>query len=277
MKSFKHLIFISFLFGLSMIALGFYSILIINPTLPDVDSLKIYRPKEPLQIYTKEGNLISEFGEERRDFIKIENVPQKMINAILSTEDRRFFEHHGIDYVGIGRAAIANFLVSSFQGARTITMQVARNFFLSSDRTIKRKINEILLSLKIEKKLSKEEILELYINQIYLGQRSYGFESAAETYFGKKLDKLNLSEIALLAGLPKAPSKYNPFVNFDLAISRQKDVLAGMLRHGFIDKSGYILALEQKIALRENQKKTDVDAEYIAEMVRKELYDEFGE
>jgi penicillin-binding protein 1A len=277
MKSFKHLIFISFLFGLSMIALGFYSILIINPTLPDVDALKIYRPKEPLQIYTKEGNLISEFGEERRDFIKIENVPQKMINAIISTEDRRFFEHHGIDYIGIARAAVSNFLGSGFQGASTITMQVARNFFLSSDRTIKRKVNEILLSFKIEKKLSKEEILELYINQIYLGQRSFGFASAAETYFGKTLDQINLSEIALLAGLPKAPSKYNPFINYDLAVSRQKDVLAGMLRHGFIDESSYILASEQKISLKENQKKTEVDAEYIAEMVRKELFDEFGD
>jgi penicillin-binding protein 1A len=250
--------------------------LLIIPTLPSTENLVDYRPKEPLQIFTKDGYLIAEFGEERRDFIKISNVPQKMVNALIATEDRRFFEHNGIDLIGIGRASYKTLLGISFEGASTITMQVARNFFLSSERTIKRKISEILLSLEIEKKLTKEQILELYINQIYLGERSYGFNSAANTYFDKNLSDLNLGEIALLAGLPKAPSKYNPFNNFELAMKRQKDVLNSLVRHGFIDDATFILTLEEPINLKEENLKTDIKAPFIAEMVRKDLYDEFG-
>ncbi len=201
----KNFLTLSFLIGIAGLATIIFTVTLIYPTLPDVESLSKYRPKEPLQIFTKDNYLIQEFGEERRDFIAIENVPQKMINAILAIEDRRFFEHPGIDFIGIIRAAVKNFTGQSREGASTITMQVARNFFLSSEKTLKRKINEILLSLKIENKLSKEEILELYINQIYLGQRSFGFSAAANTYFNKSLENLNLAEIALLAGLPKAP------------------------------------------------------------------------
>ena len=277
MNSIKQILIITTSIILSSIALIYYVYLLIVPSLPPLDNLADYRPKEPLQVFTQEGNLIAEFGEEHRDFIKINNVPQKMINAIIATEDRRFFEHNGIDFIGIFRATYKTLLGISFEGASTITMQVARNFFLTSDKTIKRKISEILLSLEIEKYLSKEQILELYMNQIYLGQRSFGFNSAANTYFSKNLNELNTAEMALLAGLPKAPSRYNPFNNYDLAIKRQKDVLASMLRHGFIDEPTYIIAIEEQINLKESIMKKDVDAEFIAEMVRKDLFEEFGE
>jgi penicillin-binding protein 1A len=241
--------------------------------------LKVYQniaPKNHYKFSQKIIILIQEFGEERRDFIAIENVPQKMINAILAIEDRRFFEHPGIDFIGIIRAAVKNFTGQSREGASTITMQVARNFFLSSEKTLKRKINEILLSLKIENKLTKEEILELYINQIYLGQRSFGFSAAANTYFNKTLENLNLAEIALLAGLPKAPSRYNPLSNPDLAIARQHTVLNNMYKYGFIDRPSYILALEEHLDLVEKNIRYEIQADYIAEMVRKVLHDEYG-
>ena len=277
MNSIKQFLIISTSIILSSIALIYYVYLLIVPSLPPLDNLSDYRPKEPLQVFTKEGDLIAEFGEEHRDFIKINNVPQKMINSIIATEDRRFFEHNGIDFIGIFRATYKTLLGISFEGASTITMQVARNFFLTSDKTIKRKISEILLSLEIEKYLSKEQILELYMNQIYLGQRSFGFNSAAKTYFSKNLNELNTAEMALLAGLPKAPSRYNPFNNYELAIKRQKDVLASMLRHGFIDEPTYIIALDEQINLKESKMKKDIDAEFVAEMVRKDLFEEFGE
>ena len=273
----KNYFIIAFLASLSSFALAFFVVSLIYPTLPDVKHLEDYRPKQPLQVFSKEGSLIAEFGEERRDYIPINQVPQKMINAILAIEDRRFFEHPGIDFIGIARAAIRNITGQSYEGASTITMQVARNFFLSSEKTFKRKINEILLAIKIEKNLSKEEILELYINQIYLGQRSFGFLAAANTYFNKDLSQLNLAETALLAGLPKAPSRYNPLINPDLSIERQQAVLKSLLRHGFIDKTTYSLALEEPIDLRENFSKRELKADYVAEMVRKTLYDEFGE
>ena len=273
----KNFLFIAFLAALSSIALIFFVVSLIYPTLPDVRHLEEYRPKQPLQVFSKDGSLIAEFGEERRDYIPINQVPQRMINAILAIEDRRFFEHPGIDFIGIARAAMRNILGQSNEGASTITMQVARNFFLSSEKTFKRKINEILLAIKIEKNLTKEEILELYINQIYLGQRSFGFLAAANTYFNKNLSQLNLAETALLAGLPKAPSRYNPLVNPELSIGRQQAVLSSLLRHGFIDRTTYALALEEPIDLRDNVSKRELKADYIAEMVRKTLYDEFGE
>ena len=275
--NFKNFLFISFFCCLSLFALLVFVIFLIYPTLPDVKHLADYHPKQPLQVFSKDGSLIAEFGEERRDFIPIEKVPQKMINSILSIEDRRFFEHRGIDFIGIARAVIRNISGQSHEGASTITMQVARNFFLSSEKTFKRKVNEILLAIKIEKNLTKEEILELYLNQIYLGQRSFGFLAAANTYFNKDLSQLNLAETALLAGLPKAPSRYNPLINPDLSIERQQAVLKSLLRHGFIDRVTYALALEEPIDLRENFSKRELKADYVAEMVRKTLYDEFGE
>ncbi len=273
----KNYLFIAFLAGLSILAMIFFISALIYPTLPNISHLEKYYPKQPLQIYSKEGALIAEFGEERRDFIAISDTPQQMINAILSIEDRRFFEHPGIDIIGITRAALRNITGKSHEGASTITMQVARNFFLTSEKTLKRKINEILLAIKIERTLSKEEILELYINQIYLGQRSFGFAAAANTYYGKNLDQLNLGETALLAGLPKAPSRYNPLVRPQLAINRQRDVLNSMLRHGYIDKPTYIIALEDSLSLKEKFMKSELKANYVAEMVRKTLFEEFGD
>ena len=273
----KNYLIIAFLAGLSILAMIFFISALIYPTLPNISHLEKYYPKQPLQIYSKEGALIAEFGEERRDFIAISDTPQQMINAILSIEDRRFFEHPGIDIIGITRAALRNITGKSHEGASTITMQVARNFFLTSEKTLKRKINEILLAIKIERTLSKEEILELYINQIYLGQRSFGFAAAANTYYGKNLDQLNLGETALLAGLPKAPSRYNPSVRPQLAINRQRDVLNSMLRHGYIDKPTYIIALEDSLSLKEKFMKSELKANYVAEMVRKTLFEEFGD
>ena len=273
----KNYLFLAFFGALSVLAMVFFVSALIYPTLPNISHLEKYRPKQPLQIYSKEGSLIAEFGEERRDFIAISDTPQQMINAILSIEDRRFFEHPGIDFIGITRAALKNIMGRSHEGASTITMQVARNFFLTSEKTFKRKINEILLAIKIERTLSKEEILELYINQIYLGQRSFGFAAAANTYFGKNLDQLNLGETALLAGLPKAPSRYNPLVRPDLAINRQQNVLNSMLRHGYIDKPTYILALDEPLSLKDRFMKSELQANYIAEMVRKTLFEEFGD
>ncbi len=263
--------------SLSFLALALFVVVLIYPSLPDVNHLQEYRPKQPLQVFSQEGLLIAEFGEERRDHTYIQNVPQKMINAILAIEDRRFFEHPGIDIIGVMRAALKNISGQGHEGASTITMQVARNFFLSSERTFKRKINEILLAIKIEKTLKKEDILELYINQIYLGQRSFGFSAAANTYFNKELSELNLGESALLAGLPKAPSRYNPLINTELAIQRQHAVLRSMLRHGYIDNTTYIIALDEPINLRESISKKELKADYVAEMVRQELYKEFGD
>ena len=273
----KNYLLIIMLAGMSLMALVFFIVALIYPTLPNVSHLQQYRPKEPLQIFSQEGLLIAEFGEERRDHVLIQNVPQKMINAILAIEDRRFFEHPGIDIIGVLRASLKNISGQGHEGASTITMQVARNFFLSSERTFKRKINEILLAIKIEDSLSKEEILELYVNQIYLGQRAFGFSAAANAYFNKSLDELNLAESALLAGLPKAPSRYNPLINPELAIQRQQAVLRSMLRHGYIDNPTYQIALEEPINLRDSVSKRELKADYVAEMVRQELYAEFGE
>lgn len=273
----KNLLLILILAGMSSLALIFFVVVLIYPTLPEVNHLQKYRPKQPLQIFSQDGLLIAEFGEERRDHTLIKHVPQRMINAILAIEDRRFFEHPGIDIIGVMRAAFKNISGQGHEGASTITMQVARNFFLSSEKTFKRKINEILLAIKIERSLTKEAILELYINQIYLGQRSFGFSAAADTYFNKRLDELNLAESALLAGLPKAPSRYNPLINPELAIQRQHAVLRSMMRHGYIDNATYVIALDEPLDLRDSINKRELKADYVAEMVRQELYSEFGD
>jgi penicillin-binding protein 1A len=199
-----------------------YAAAIVYPTLPSLEALTSYSPKIPLQIYSAEGYLIGEFGEERRALARISEVPDGLRLAILAAEDERFYEHGGVDYIGVLRAAMHNFTTGSArQGASTITMQVARNFFLTSEKTFTRKFNEALLAFKIEHSLTKDQILEIYINQIYLGQRAYGFASAAQVYFGKNLRDLNLAEMAMLAGLPKAPSRFNPVVNPQRAKERQ--------------------------------------------------------
>jgi penicillin-binding protein 1A len=263
--------------GLSLTALVAIAAALIYPTLPSLEALTDYRPKLPLRVYSEDGFLISEFGEERRAYVKIENVPQNMKDAVIAIEDRRFYQHGGIDTKGVLRAVVNNLSGGAKEGASTITMQVARNFFLTSERNLKRKINEALLALKIEHSLSKDKILELYINQIYLGQRAYGFAAASQVYYGKPLDKLNLAETALLAGLPKAPSGYNPFVNPKRAIQRQKEVLHDMYRFGFIKEATYKQALKQPLRFKASKQSRDLDADYVAEIVRNSLYEKYGD
>jgi penicillin-binding protein 1A len=210
----------------------------IYPNLPSLETLKDYRPKQPMRIFTEDGSLIGEFGEERRAVVRLKDTPKFLRQAILAAEDERFYEHGGVDTLGVLRAALANVLSGGAkEGASTITMQVARNFFLSTEKTFTRKINEALLAIKIEHALSKDEILELYINHIFLGQRAYGFAAAAQIYFGKPLAKINIAEAAMLAGLPKAPSAYNPVVNPARAKTRQLYVLGRMKTLRFINDS----------------------------------------
>ncbi|MEO6117723.1 MAG: transglycosylase domain-containing protein, partial [Methylotenera sp.] len=260
--------------GLSLIALVAIAAALIYPALPSIDALTDYHPKLPLRVYSEDGYLISEFGEERRAYIKIENVSQNMKDAVIAIEDRRFYQHNGIDTKGVMRAIVTNLRGGAKEGASTITMQVAKNFFTvpNGKRTIITKINEAMLALKIEHSLSKDKILELYINQIYLGQRSYGFAAASQVYYGKPLEKINLAETALLAGLPKAPSSYNPFVNPKRAITRQKEVLHDMYRYGFINEETYEQALKEPLRFKASKQSKDLAAEYVAELVRESLY-----
>jgi len=261
--------------GLSVAALVGIAAALIYPALPSLDALTDYHPKQPLRVYSEDGYLISEFGEERRAYIKIEDVPQNMKDAVIAIEDRRFYQHNGVDTKGVLRAIVTNLSGGAKEGASTITMQVARNFFLSSERNFKRKINEALLAIKIEHSLSKDKILELYINQIYLGQRAYGFAAASQVYYGKPLEKLNLAETALLAGLPKAPSGYNPFVNPKRALSRQKEVLHDMYRYGFIKEDTYQAALKEPLRFKVSKQSRDLAADYVAEIVRESLYAQY--
>ncbi|MGA7986141.1 MAG: penicillin-binding protein 1A [Burkholderiales bacterium] len=248
------------------------------PNLPSLDSLTDYQPKVPLRIYTEDGALIGEFGEERRSVISISEVPKFLKDAIISAEDERFYQHAGIDYVGVLRAAYSNLIAGGKrQGASTITMQVARNFFLSSEKTFTRKLYEALLAFKIEHSLSKDEILELYINQIYLGQRAYGFAAAAQTYFGKSLDQLTLAEAAMLAGLPKAPSSYNPIASPQRAKRRQQYVLRRMRDLGYIDDAQYAQAVATPVRTHRETSEYSVHAEYVAEMVRQAVREQYPE
>ncbi len=245
------------------------------PQLPSLEALTAYQPKIPLRIYTAEGVLIGEFGEERRSFISINEVPQQLKSAIIAAEDERFYEHPGIDYVGVLRAAWANLSAGrSRQGASTITMQVARNFFLSSEKTLTRKLYEALLAFKIEHSLAKDQILELYVNQIFLGQRAYGFAAASQAYYGKALGQLSLAETAMLAGLPKAPSQ-NPISNPQRAKQRQQYVLRRMTELGYIDATQYEDALKAPLRTRREVTEYPVHAEFAAEMVRQALAEHY--
>jgi penicillin-binding protein 1A len=255
-----------------------YAAAIIYPTLPSLEALTSYNPKRPLQIFSSEGYLIGEFGEERRALVKIADVPQQLRQAILAAEDERFYEHGGVDYIGVVRAALHNFTSgSASQGASTITMQVARNFFLSKEKTFTRKFNEALLAFKIEHSLTKDQILEIYINQIYLGQRAYGFASAAQVYFGKNLRDLNLAEIAMLAGLPKAPSRFNPVVNMQRAKDRQLYVLRRMRELNFVTQAEFDAATQLPLVVRRDQPEFATQAEFFAEMVRQSMYERYQE
>jgi penicillin-binding protein 1A len=276
-KWWHYLILAAVVAGLSVTALIAIAAALIYPALPDLDALTDYQPKLPLRVYSEEGALIAEFGEERRAYVKIENVPKDMKDAVLAIEDRRFYQHGGIDAKGVLRAIKNNVTGRAHEGASTITMQVAKNFFTSPNgrRNIVTKVNEALLAVKIEHNLSKDQILELYINQIYLGQRSYGFAAASQMYYGKPLNKLNLAEAALLAGLPKAPSNYNPFINPKRAINRQHEVLRDMQRFGFISEKVYKNALKQPLRFKASKQSRDVSAEYVAEIVREQLYAQY--
>jgi len=256
--------------------LGAFVLLVAYPRVPSIDALADYQPKVPLRIYTADGVLIGEFGEERRAVVRIDEVPAVLKAAILAAEDERFYQHQGVDYVGVIRAAYSNLLAGGKrQGASTITMQVARNFFLSTEKTLTRKLYEVLLAYKIESTLTKDQILELYVNQIYLGQRAYGFAAASQIYFGKGLKDLTVGEAAMLAGLPKAPSGYNPVVNPKRAKARQAYVLRRMQDLGSLSEREVAEAQKQELRVRREIDEFGVHAEYAAEMVRQVLYERY--
>ena len=252
--------------------------LVLTPTLPSLEDLSGDHLKVPLRIYTSEGTLLAEFGEERRIPIKVADVPPQLIQAILSAEDDAFYYHQGVDFQGILRAAINNLRRGrTSEGASTITMQVARNYFLSPEKTYARKIKEVLLAFKIEREFSKSQILELYLNKIFLGSRAYGFAAAAQIYFGKNLDELALPEMALLAGLPKAPSRYNPIANPESALERRSYVLRRMLKLGLINEATFTESMNAPLGASRHALRFSVDAPYVAEMVRQIIVEKYTE
>jgi penicillin-binding protein 1A len=246
------------------------------PNLPDVSDLADYRPKLPLRVFSKEGALLGEFGEERRNLTPIKQIPKIMQDAVLAAEDARFYSHGGVDYLGVLRAGLANVNKAKSQGASTITMQVARNVYLSSEKTFTRKIYEILLTFKLEHLLTKDQILEIYMNQIYLGNRAYGFAAASEAYFGKPLQQISIAEAAMLAGLPKAPTANNPINNPRRAKIRQLYVIDRMEENGFITHDQAETAKKEPIKIRSGPDTTRVHAEYVAEMVRQLIVAQYG-
>ena len=247
------------------------------PQLPDTSDLAEYRPKLPLRIYTADGLLMGEFGEERRNLTPIKEIPQVMKDAVLSIEDARFYQHGGLDYLGLLRAGIANLSKRKSQGASTITMQVARNVYLSTEKTYTRKIYASLLTFKLERLLTKDQILEIYMNQIFLGNRAYGFATAAETYFGKPLKDISIAEAAMLAGLPKAPSAYNPISNPKRARSRQLYIIERMEETGFITAKQALEAKAEPLKIRPSIDKNRIHAEYVAETVRQLMFAQYGQ
>ncbi len=258
------------------VVLGTY--LYLTPKLPTTDHLKETQLQVPLRIYTQDSKLIGEFGEKKRIPVRYPELPNMMVKAVLSAEDDRFFEHPGVDYQGILRAAFILMTTGEkAQGGSTITMQVARNFFLSPEKTYLRKLNEILLSLKIERELSKEEILELYFNKIYFGNRAYGIASASQTYYGVPLDQLTIAQMAMLAGLPKAPSTMNPIINPPRALVRRNYVLKRMVALGHIDQETYQQAKNEVDDAKNHGFSTDLEAPYVAEMARSYMVDRFGQ
>ncbi|OOZ37846.1 penicillin-binding protein 1A [Solemya velesiana gill symbiont] len=249
----------------------------LEPNLPSTESLKNVKFQVPLRVYSADGKLMAEFGEKRRTPLAYCEIPDNMTNAFLAAEDDRFFEHPGVDYQGLMRAAIQLILTGERrQGGSTITMQVARNFFLSSEKTYTRKLNEILLALQIERELPKQQILELYLNKIYLGHRSYGVGAAAQVYYGKTVDQLDLSQVAMIAGLPKAPSRFNPITNPQRALQRRDYVLERMRDLGQISESEYQTALATPVSAKLHRSETEMEAPYVSEMVRSEMIKRFG-
>ncbi len=262
--------------ALAGVMFGGIALAVAYPNLPDIASLTDYRPKLPMRVFSADGVLLGEFGEERRNFLPISQIPKVMQNAVLAIEDARFYEHSGVDYKGVVRAAFAQLGEARSQGASTITMQVARNFYLSTEKTFTRKIYEVLLAMKIESQLTKPQILEVYMNQIYLGQRAYGFASASEIYFGKPLKDITVAEAAMLAGLPKAPSAYNPIANPRRAKVRQLYIIDRMLDNGFITQAEHDAARQQHLKYREASD-MPVHAEYVAEAARQMVFSQYGD
>jgi penicillin-binding protein 1A len=246
------------------------------PQLPDVTELSDYRPKLSMRVYSVEGTQIGEFGEERRNLMPFKDIPKVMKDAVLAIEDARFYQHGGVDYIGLLRASLANLGRAKSQGASTITMQVARNVYLSSEKTFTRKIYEILLTTKLEHNLSKDQIFEIYLNQIYLGNRAYGFAAASEAYFGKPLKNISIAEAAMLAGLPKAPSAYNPISNPKRARSRQLYIIERMEEHGFITREQAAAAKLEDLKIRTAMSGLNTHADYVAEMARQLMFAQYG-
>jgi penicillin-binding protein 1A len=256
-----------------------YAMLAIFPNVPAIDAVTDYKPKIPLRIYTADHVLIGEFGEEHRDFVPVEKIPDMMKKSLLAIEDARFYEHSGVDWRR-AMGAVGSNLRHGFGagGASTITMQVARNFFLTRDKVPSRKLTEVLLAYKIEKALTKDQILELYMNQIYLGQRSYGFSSAARTYFGKRLDQLSIAEMAMLAGLPQNPARHNPAVNPKRARQRQHAVLGRLHQLNYITDDQYQQAMAEPLRVKTGGgQEYETHAEYVAELARQAVYNQFKE
>ena len=277
MKYIKPLILFSFLSGVigfaALVGIYFY----IKPDLPSVTVLKDVRLQTPMQIYTKDGKLISQYGVKRRIPVKLEDVPQELIDAILATEDSRFYEHRGIDPIGIVRAAVSLVLTGEKrQGASTLTMQLARGFFLTREKTYIRKVKEIFIALHMEQELTKQEILELYLNKIELGHRAFGFGAAAQVYYGKPLDELTLAQIATIAGLPKAPSVLNPISRPDRSKERRRVVLLRMLDEEYISKAQFDEAVSAPVTARKHGAEIEVDAPYLADTIYNEMVEIYG-
>jgi penicillin-binding protein 1A len=253
-------------------------VVLLYPNLPSIEAVTDYRPKLPLRVFTVEGDVIGEFGEEKRSFVKVADFPAVMKQAVISAEDERFYQHGGVDYLGLARAAAKNVMAGKITGgASTITQQVARNFFLSNEQTPTRKISEWLLAFKIEKSLSKDQILEIYLNHIFLGNRSFGFAAASRVYFNKDVSQLTAAEAAMLAGIPKAPSLYNPFNNVKRATLRQQYVLRRMSELHYLDDNGLKSAKAEVLKFNRERQSFAVNAEYIAEMARQDVFEQYGE
>lgn len=263
-------------FLLCLLILVGLALAVAYPNLPPISGLTDYRPKLPLRIMSSDGVLLAEFGEEHRRFTPIAQIPKVMKDAVLAIEDARFYKHGGVDYLGVIRAGLAQLNEAKSQGASTITMQVARNFYLSTEKTFTRKIYEILLALKIESALTKEQILEIYMNQIFLGQRAYGFAAASEIYFGKPLQDVTIAEAAMLAGLPKAPSAYNPIANPERATRRQQHIIQRMVENEFISTAQAESARKQVLTYKTSGEPS-VHAEYVAETVRQLIHSQYGD
>jgi penicillin-binding protein 1A len=264
--------------GLVAVGVALLTVALIYPTLPSIEAVTDYRPKLPLRVLTAEGELIGEFGEEKRSFVKVSEFPDIMKQAVIAAEDERFYQHGGVDWLGFARAGMSAVLAGKSKGgASTITQQVARNFFLSTEFTITRKVSEWLLAYKIERNLTKDQILEIYLNHIFLGNRAHGFAAASRVYFNKPVSQVTAAEAAMLAGLPKAPSQYNPFNNLKRATLRQQYVLRRMGELKFLDEAQLAAARAEVLKFNRERQMYPVNGEYVAEMARQEVFEQYGE